>query len=89
MAIDTEDKRMSMLSWHTGRKVPQPDGALDQNDRQTLLGRYGGILWEAIVSAVTPAIRTIITAGYDRTIVIGSEDRTCVIARDYKDEIAQ
>lgn len=51
MAIDTEDKRMSMLSWHGGRRVPQPDGSIDQNDRQTLLGRYGGILWAALVQA--------------------------------------
>lgn len=48
MAIDTEDKRMSMLSWHGGRRIPQPDGSIDQNDRQTLLGRYGGVLWATI-----------------------------------------
>ena len=51
MAIDTSDKRMSMLSWHGGRNIPQPDGTLDQNDRQTLLGRYGGILWASTVIA--------------------------------------
>ena len=49
MAIDTEDKRMSMLSWHGGRKIPQPDGTIDQNDRQTLQNRYGGILWSVSV----------------------------------------
>lgn len=55
MAIDTEDKRMSMLSWHSGRRIPQPDGSIDQNDRQTLLGRYGGILWlEGIWTIQTP-----------------------------------
>lgn len=52
MALDSEDKRMSMLSWHSGRMVPQPDGAIDQNDRQTLMGRYGGILWEGAAAVV-------------------------------------
>lgn len=51
MAIDTEDKRMSMLSLHTSRIVPQPDGAIDQNDRQTLLGRYGGLLWTSLTAS--------------------------------------
>jgi len=40
-----------MLSWHSGRIVPQPDGSIDQNDKQTLLGRYGGILWSALIQA--------------------------------------
>lgn len=52
MALDTEDKRMSMLSWHGGRHIPQPDGAIDQNDRQTLQGRYGGILWASLTASV-------------------------------------
>ncbi len=38
MAIDTQKKRASVL-W-----VVQPDGAIDQADRQTVLKIYGGIL---------------------------------------------
>jgi len=51
MAIDTEDKRMSMLSWHGSRRIPQPDGSIDQNDKQQLMGRYGGILFGSITIA--------------------------------------
>ena len=52
MAIDTEQKRMSMLSLHGGRRIPQPDGTISQGDMQTFLGRYAGILFQ-IPTAVT------------------------------------
>lgn len=53
MAIDTRDKRMSMLNWHgQSRSMFEPDGSIDQNDKQTRMSRYGGILWASLVPAV-------------------------------------
>jgi len=46
MAIDTLAKRNSVLSLNTNI-LPIPDGTIGQNDRQTLLRVYGGILAEA------------------------------------------
>jgi hypothetical protein len=51
MAVDTEAKRMSLLGFGGEDLLPIPDGSIDQADRQTLLGLYGGILAE---SAVVP-----------------------------------
>lgn len=46
MAVDTAEKRLSILNWdwyETG--LPSPDGAFDQGDRQTILNGYSGLLW--------------------------------------------
>lgn len=45
MAIDTAAKRFSMMSFGKPflRLVP-PDGSIDQGDRQTYAGLYGGVL---------------------------------------------
>jgi len=51
MAIDTAQKQVSMLNWHSGRSLPLPNGAYDQSDMQTLLDRYGGVLWATVTSA--------------------------------------
>lgn len=47
MAIDTAAKRASAMAIGMGSMgidLPIPDGTIDQADRQTLLGLYGGIL---------------------------------------------
>lgn len=49
MAADTRQKRFSMLDFGGGAHVhalPEADGAIDQDDRQHLLGCYSGILFE-------------------------------------------
>ncbi len=47
MAIDTLDKRNSVLSVNS-YILPIPDGTVNQNDRQTLLRVVGSILAGAI-----------------------------------------
>jgi len=44
MAIDTNVKRGSMLTFSDESLLPIPNGAIDQGDRQTFLGLYSGIL---------------------------------------------
>jgi len=47
MAITTAQKQVSFLHFHANsRNLPLPNGAYDQADHQTLLGRYGGVLWD-------------------------------------------
>ena len=46
MAVDTAEKRFSMLNFGDGATVhllPEPDGAVDLDDRQHLLDCYSGI----------------------------------------------
>jgi hypothetical protein len=51
MAIDTRAKRFSMMTFamHASQGTTMPlfeaDGAVDQDDRQHLLGMYGGVAW--------------------------------------------
>lgn len=53
MPIDSRDKRMSMLNWHgQSRFMFEPDGTIDQNDKQTRMNRYGGILWTALTAGL-------------------------------------
>ena len=50
MAIDTAEKQVSFLHFHsTSRNIPLPNGAYNQPDWQTLLGRYDGIAWSPAV----------------------------------------
>jgi len=51
MAVDTLAKRNSVLSVNT-HILPIPDGTVGQDDRQTLLRVYGGIL-AGIAAAIT------------------------------------
>jgi hypothetical protein len=44
MAIDTPAKRASALSVGKAFRLVPPDGTIDQADRQTISGLYGGIL---------------------------------------------
>ncbi len=46
MAIDTENKRRSKLGRHV---LPNPDGTMDQADRQHKVWKYAGILSTAVV----------------------------------------
>ena len=51
MAVDTAAKRASSAGdWLEQHIIP--DGTLDQGDRQTIAGDYGGILAETIVLLV-------------------------------------
>lgn len=44
MAIDTQEKRLSLLSFgRPGFTLPVADGSLDTGDRQHFLGLYSGI----------------------------------------------
>ena len=51
MAIDTVAKRNSVLSVNS-YILPIPDGTIGQDDRQTLLRVYGGILAVAVADAL-------------------------------------
>ena len=56
MAVDTKDKRLSMLSFGDGtgiRLLPDPDMSIDLNDQQHLLDCYGGI---AFAGPPAPAV---------------------------------
>jgi len=78
MAVDTPQKRMSMLEfgdgqiWHT---LFEADGAVDADDRAHLLGLYSGI--DLVVPVVfSPDSRITILAAPTRTCVVGAEVRT-------------
>lgn len=62
MAIDTLAKRNSVISINS-IILPIPDGTVGQDDRQTLLRVYGGILAEAIVAGVALISRISIRIG--------------------------
>ncbi len=50
MAVDTAEKRYSMLNFGDGNNwhmLPQVDGAIDLDDRQHLLDCYSGIAFAA------------------------------------------
>ena len=52
MAVDTAEKRFSMLNFGDGTTIhllPEPDGAIDLDDRQHLLDCYSGIAFGAPV----------------------------------------
>ncbi len=53
MAIDTAKKRASALSFGRLYRLVPPDGTIDQADRQTIAGLYGGIL------ADSPVVQTL------------------------------
>jgi hypothetical protein len=50
MAVDTREKRMSMLNFGDGSNLHvlwEPDGTVDADDRQHLLDCYSGIAFAA------------------------------------------
>ncbi len=55
MAIDTENRRRSVLNFILGGRwqlLPVADDVIDGADRQMLLGYYSGIAWGAPVAGV-------------------------------------
>ena len=50
MAVDTRQKRFSMMSFVAGESIMlfQPDGSVDADDRAHLLDLYGGITLTSI-----------------------------------------
>ncbi len=44
MAIDTRDKRLSVLGWglSNGRPLPSPDGLVGEGERRAVVGVYRG-----------------------------------------------
>lgn len=55
MAVDTAEKRFSMLNFGDGSTVHllfEPDGAVDLDDRQHLLDCYSGIAFASPVVGV-------------------------------------
>lgn len=56
MAVDTRNKRFGIvhiaLPWRSGH-FPNPDGTVDQSDRQQFLGYYPGISWSVLVVTAT------------------------------------
>jgi hypothetical protein len=58
MAIDTKDRRLSMLNFGEGDAlVPDADGSLDAEDRAFLLGLYIGITLGSAAIPVTVSTR--------------------------------
>lgn len=62
MAIDTLDKRNSVLSVNS-YILPIPDGAVNRNDRQTLLRVVGSILADALAVVARRFTRIAINIG--------------------------
>lgn len=59
MAIDTRNKRFSMINFlaDVPWALPNPDGAISAADRAMLLNLYVGISLGEVVSVETPAAR--------------------------------
>lgn len=59
MAVDTRDKRFSMINFlaDVPWALPNPDGTIGTADRAILLNLYAGILPGEVVSVETPAAR--------------------------------
>ena len=53
MAIDTAQKRASMLNFSSGDLLPIVSGSFDQGDRQTFLDLYSGILSGELIQVAT------------------------------------
>lgn len=82
MAIDTRDKRASILGLGLGLALtlPSPDGlALDQGDRQHVAFSYRGIS----AAPAEPADGEIVYVAFDdRIIAVDAVDRTIAVAAD-------
>ena len=66
MAIDTAEKRFSMLNFGDGTHIHmtfQIDGAVDLDDRQHLLDMYSGIAFGGGVGFGTPGFLPLIGVG--------------------------
>ena len=83
MAVDTQDKRASVLGLGLAALLVLPaPGALDQPDRQQLAYCYRGLQAAAAETAdgdiiyVLAADRTVSISAEDRTVVVTAADRT-------------
>ena len=59
MAVDTAEKRYSMLNFGDGTNIhllPEPDGSIDLDDRQHLLDCYSGIEFSEITVGGVPLL---------------------------------
>lgn len=65
MAVDTKEKRLSMLNvglpWWT--TLPEADGAIDADDRLHLLGLYSGIAAVMVTGPFYPVVAQVYTPG--------------------------
>lgn len=50
MAIDTKNKRKSVIEVPGLTLYPDPDGGIDQNDRAIISSIYGGITFDVVAS---------------------------------------
>lgn len=89
MAIDTATKRKSALAqrWSRlpfGRRFiqPTPDGTIDQADRQTLGGIYGGILVGELVIVIPPIADCTLRFTHIRTITVALDQIHSITLRD-------
>lgn len=63
MAVDTRQKRMSMINFSEGDQVLfEADGAVDADDRSHLLGLYSGIA----LTSVTLLVGSLRLMGFGR-----------------------
>ena len=74
MAVDSRDKRMSLigLAAPVPAVLPNPDGAFSQGDRQQLLWGYPGILWAELVD-LSGQIVCELTAQVDDLFLISAQ----------------
>lgn len=83
MAVDTRQKRMSMMGFGTsvpGAILFEADGSVDADDRAHLLGLYSGIVLAVVVvptaqDALTAADRNFALVAADRDFALTADDR--------------
>ncbi len=71
MAVDTRQKRMSMLNFGDGTNLHvlwEPDGTVDADDRLHLLDLYSGIAASGIIYAVARGIFEYVAANWGSTL---------------------
>jgi hypothetical protein len=84
MAVDTRDKRASVLGWGLASLLVLPaPGALDQGDRQQTAYSYRGISVASPVEA-EPVV-TVVVSATDRTIEVGATERLIVVRATTRD----
>ncbi len=89
MAIDTKNKRFSMLNFGDGTSIhllPNPDGSIESGDRQHLLDCYSGIAFsEAVPSPILVRAKAIFPELKKKAIFSTPKKRT--IFRDPKKKV--
>ncbi len=56
MAIDTENKRRSVMAYAGTGMMPVPDGTIDASDRATLAWLYAGLSYGSPVAQISKRI---------------------------------